>query len=106
MTAALVGATVAVGASLCVAFIERVATDRVRVVVDAADLVSAVARAVAIGRTFVGVGDGGGVHGCGLPPGGLPPASGITNPTARASTRVMTVNRMVEDRSPRRISRS
>ena len=102
MTAALVGATVAVG----VATVERVAVDWTRVAVGDVDFAPAFGSAVAVGRTFVAVGDGGGVHGCGLPPSELPAASGMINPTARARTIVMTANRMVEDRSPERISHS
>jgi hypothetical protein len=102
MTAALVGAPAAAG----VATVERLAVGWTRVAVGDVDFAPAFGRAVAVGGTLVGVGDGGGVHGCGLPPRELPAASGMINPTARARMIVMTANRMVEDRSPKRIGES
>jgi hypothetical protein len=108
MIAVLVGAPVTAGATVAanVATVTRVAVDWTRVVVGDVDFAPVLGRAVAVGGTLVGVGDGGGVHGCGLPPSELPAASGMINPTARARTIVMTANRMVVDRSPKRIAHS
>jgi hypothetical protein len=56
---------------------------------------------VDVGNNVVGVRDGSGVHGGGVPPGLAPEASGIISPTARARLIVTTARMIFEDRSSR-----
>jgi hypothetical protein len=111
MTAALVGAptvvvlpTFAVNVMLGIAVVARATVDWARGTVGDGLFAPVIGATVTVGGTSVGVGDGGCVHGSDLPPGVLPLTSGMTNPTARARTRVTTVSRMGEDRSPTCIS--
>jgi hypothetical protein len=125
ITAALFGVVAAVGAAVTAvgpadtvdetvaasgapgdAVVERIAVDWARASVGDGGLVPVSGSAVAVGGKPDEVGDGGGVHGSELPPGVLPLMNGMTNPTTRARTSVMTISGILERRSPKRISRS